>query len=459
MEDTGLYQMEVKNEDLFWLDFYNVIQKVSKEFDEQWQVRKRLLDTNFLVFFILKLLLSKNKQGYTSILCELWDSSQKNISLPKETPIAASSVCEARQKMPETIFLELNKAILAKGQLAKSSLNWHNHRIFAVDGCRINVPRELIDNGYKKLNKSHYPTGLISCLYHLEEEIIYDFNFNSLLSERESLFEHIEHLSLGDVLVLDRGYFSCMLLYKCLEKKIDVVCRIQSGSINKTMQNFLDSQETDQIIQYYPSESVKYDLKRRKINLEYKVIPLRMFKYTIKDETYLFATTLLDKKYTINDFSKLYHARWGIEELYKISKQFIEVEDFHSKSERGVKQEIYAHLFLINIARIFEAKAKNNLPPPKLNGNEQIKQENTYWQSFCDECKEIKINFKNCLLVIGRYIEQLFFNCKFITDWLPNMLYSISRVRQKIRPGRHYCRQSYKPVKKWAISISNKKKN
>jgi hypothetical protein len=83
MEDTGLYQMEVKNEDLFWLDFYNVIQQVSKDFDKQWQVRKRLLNTNFLVFFILKLILSKNKQGYTSILCELWDSSQKNINLPK----------------------------------------------------------------------------------------------------------------------------------------------------------------------------------------------------------------------------------------------------------------------------------------------------------------------------------------------------------------------------------------
>ncbi|MCY3770140.1 MAG: hypothetical protein OXG56_12370 [Gammaproteobacteria bacterium] len=30
----------------------------------------------------------------------------------------------------------------------------------------------------------------------------------------------------------------------------------------------------------------------------------------------------------------LYHARWGIEELYKISKQRMAIEEFHSRSER-----------------------------------------------------------------------------------------------------------------------------
>ena len=57
--------------------------------------------------------------------------------------------------------------------------------------------------------------------------------------------------------------------------------------------------------------------------------------------------------YKIDEFQKLYHGRWGIEELYKISKVYIDVEDFHSSTERGVKQELYAHLLLINIARIF----------------------------------------------------------------------------------------------------------
>lgn len=45
----------------------------------------------------------------------------------------------------------------------------------------------------------------------------------------------------------------------------------------------------------------------------------------------------------------------------KISKEFIGIEDFHSHSERGVLQECYAHLLMVNIARIFENEANKYL--------------------------------------------------------------------------------------------------
>ncbi len=61
--------------------------------------------------------------------------------------------------------------------------------------------------------------------------------------------------------------------------------------------------------------------------------------------------------------ANLYHERWDIEELYKISKQIIDIENFHSKTERGVKQEIHAHILLINLSRFFEFDAKDDLPP------------------------------------------------------------------------------------------------
>ena len=31
-----------------------------------------------------------------------------------------------------------------------------------------------------------------------------------------------------------------------------------------------------------------------------------------------------------------------------VSKRHIEIENFHSKTERGIKQEIYAHILLIS---------------------------------------------------------------------------------------------------------------
>jgi len=107
---------------------------------------------------------------------------------------------------------------------------------------------------------------------------------------------------------------------------------------------------------------------------------------------------------------------------------------------------VYAHLLLINIARIFESEAKRELPPPTVN-NENIDLKNRYWQGFCKNLQEIKINFKNCLLVVGRYLERLFLrDSGSISDWLPKAISLIARMRQRIRPGR----RSYKPIKKWA---------
>jgi hypothetical protein len=151
---------------------------------------------------------------------------------------------------------------------------------------------------------------------------------------------------------------------------------------------------------------------------------------------------------------------WPTHQLYKISKQIIEIEDFHSKTERGVKQELYAHLLLINITRIFESKARSNLPAPQNNKiSEKIEQKDSYWQMFSNTAEEIKINFKHCVFMVGKYIENLFFYIPSITEWFPKLILSISLISQRIRPGRHYCRQSHKPVKKWSQSVSRKRRS
>jgi hypothetical protein len=190
------------------------------------------------------------------------------------------------------------------------------------------------------------------------------------------------------------------------------------------------------------------------------IIILLLIKYKIDNAVYICATTLIDNQYPLNEFPRVYHGRWGIEELYKISKEFINVEDFHSKTERGVKQELYAHVLLINIGRIFESEANNQLPPPSNSKQDDLKKKSdikeSYWQDFCGKIQKMKINFKNCLLVIGRYIEELIMIKQEKENWLSKILISISRMRQKIRPGRHYPRRSRKPYTKWKSSNASK---
>ena len=229
--------------------------------------------------------------------------------------------------------------------------------------------------------------------------------------------------------------------------------------MNKEVKAFFDSNLNETIIKYYPSAAVKTAIKKQGYHLNYKTIDLRLIKYQIGDERYICATTFFDKKYPLDEFARVYHGRWGIEELYKISKEFINVEDFHSKTERGVKQKLYAHALLINIARIFEIEANNKLPPQSTFTVKRDNIKGNYWQYFFDKMQPIKINFKNCLLVLGRYLEKIIMAFEEKNEnWIDKMINSVSRIRQKIRPGRHYLRRSRKPYSRWQSSNASKNK-
>lgn len=97
------------------------------------------------------------------------------------------------------------------------------------------------------------------------------------------------------------------------------------------------------------------------------------------------------------------------------------------------------------ISQIFQKKRsaeddKNNL-------------RDSYWKDFCGKISKYKTNFKNCLLVISRHIEKMMMSLgDEPLSWLPKILKSIARIRQKIRPGRHYPRKSEKPRGNWKSS-------
>ena len=432
----------------FWIEANKIFDKICQDFDLLWQKRKRVLSTQLLVIFILKAILSKGKQGYNSNLIQLWETcSEKGIVLPQVNSIAASSLCEARQKLSEEIFKQLNTALIQHWHHHKKMPTWRNHKVFAIDGSKINVPRGLIAAGYDitKNKGRHYPQGTLSCLYNVQEQVVYDVEFVSHRDERECALAHLKHLSSGDIVIFDRGYFSYYLFYKMLELNLNAVFRLQMLPIQE-IEAFWKSEENDMLIEYTPSANIKSELKKRGYVCDMRSIKIRLIKYIIDNETYVCATTLMDQElYPSACFGDLYHGRWGIEELYKISKTFIDVEDFHAQTERGVKQELYGQCLLINLARMFEFDAKNKLPC-----NEKTDDGQSETSDELSPGNVMKINFKNCLLIVGRHLENLFLSSKEpIINWLEKALCAIAKVRQRIRPDRSYPRISHEPRKKW----------
>ncbi len=425
-----------------WQNVIGAAMKVAGDYDRQWRKRNRLLDTLLVILFIFRLVFSKNKQGYKITIIELWDQCRRmDMPLPQHKPVAASAFCNARKKLDEKIFKDLNNLMISMYLNKQQDYLWKGHQIYAVDGSKINLPRQLLKHGYDTPSKlSHYPQGLLSCLYQLKSKIPTDFDLVSHGNERTIALQHLQTLNKNDVVVYDRGYFSYAMLHTHVEQGIHGVFRLQKNN-HGIIDEFMASNETDQTILLDPSADCKKNLRKQYPNMKIIPLKLRLVKYVVSDTTYYLGTTLIDSNYTIHELSDVYHSRWGIEELYKISKVLIDVEDFHGLTERGIKQELFAHFVLITISRIFASKAEDDFDE---------KPDSSAPNKF-------KVNFKNTLVTIARNIEGLFIqHVTFIKKTIGDIVDSLTACRQKQRANRSHERKSMKTIKKWYPA---KKKN
>ncbi len=428
-----------------WQKIITVIANIAEKYDNEWQTRRRVISTLLIILFIFRLVFSKNKQSYGSTIAELWEYCHKlNIYLPQKKPVVPAAFCKARMKMDEVIFKKLNTEIIRIYESDREDHRWQGHRLFAVDGSKINLPKELEKYSFKKpFAGAHYPHGLVSCLYQLKSEIPYDFELASHLDERTLALNHLHMLKKDDIVVYDRGYFSYPMLHAHHQKEIHAVFRLQSNSF-KVIDEFINnSTETDRTVIIEPDRRRQREILSKHPELPFIPLQLRLIKYVVADITYIIGTTLTDaQRYQTSLFSDLYHSRWGIEELYKISKVLIDVEDFHAKTERGVKQELFAHFVIITLGKIFLNQTNDVLLLNKPS----------------DSPKKIKANQKNCFIAIARNLEALILNpVNQVKEVISLIGHTISRCYQYVRPNRSYLRISRKIPKKWRASNRRKK--
>ncbi len=129
--------------------------------------------------------------------------------------------------------------------------------------------------------------------------------------------------------------------------------RIQRNSTS-AFQAYIEGEGDEIITTITPGPDARRKLARRCPGERFDPVRMRLVRHTTDSDEYHLATTLLDAGHvSAKDLADLYHGRWSIEELYKVSKQTIAMDEFHGRTERGIRQELYAHFNLIAITRLF----------------------------------------------------------------------------------------------------------
>jgi hypothetical protein len=431
-----------------WEKVAHIFAAVAGHYDQKWRQRKRVIDTLMLMLLIFRMVSSKNTQSYGTTIDDLWDNCGKlNLALPQKASISPSSFCAARRKLDEEVFKSANQKILAAYADASRYL-WLGHRLFAVDGSKINLPRQLLSCGYALPGKTaYYPQGLLSCLYQLRSRLPFDFNLSPHGNERLSAIAHMEVLEPDDAVVYDRGYFSYLLLHRHWQAGIHAIFRLQENS-SSGITAFLASPQTDTEISLLPSPQIQKQIRSQYPDIDVIPLKLRLIKYKIADTVFCLGTTLLDShRYRWQDFIDVYHGRWGIEELYKVSKQIFNIEDFHAKTQRGVKQEIFAHFVLVTLNRLFA-----NQSDIKLNsGNDSTS------SIPSATSPDRQTNFKNCIHVLERGLEEILLIDLRSNCTLERLFQTIHSRHHRIRPNRSFIRRSMRPFPKWRPTKERKK--
>ena len=237
--------------------------------------------------------------------------------------------------------------------------------------------------------------------------------------ERRVAHRHLQALSPGDGVLYDRGYFSAAGLRAHIERGLHPVFRLQAHA-HAPVQAFVDGHQTEAAVEVC-------DGTHR--------LPLRRLRYTIGDPSYFLGTTRLDRRrYPARHLARLDHQRWSIEELFKTVKHRLTIEPFHGRSERKVRQELFADFVLITLARVC------TLEPP-----EGVVASVPTTRGRCPQA-----NFRQALQAIGQQLEGLLLaQAQLVRETAQQIVQAIRRHGRPARPDRSYARVSRRPIGKW----------
>lgn len=317
---------------------------------EKHFVRKRRLSMQQTIFFLF----------HASKRCMNLDIASIQDELPTVAfpDVSKQAVSKARKGINPELFRTLfRNAVELFYSQKKSTKTWHGYRLFAIDGTRIQVPKNPINIehfGHAKNNKARIITAMASAsiMYDLNHDMIIDAvleNFN--YAERKAAQRHLDYFEQQDmkenaIVLFDRGYPSYEFFKRITKEGYYYLMRVQEKVYSLTRQDSADT-ITDYVPGYLKDE---------------ESIKVRVVRIILEDGTKEFlVTNLLDASITPDMLKELYFLRWGIESKYMELKSRLELESFTGACPISVEQEFFITMLLSNLSSILKADADDEI--------------------------------------------------------------------------------------------------
>ncbi len=396
--------------------------------------RKRKLPISTLILYFCNLI----KSSYQPELNKFWKILSG--SVVARNVVSKAALCKARKKLKSEAFVELNTKTVEYFNEHANPVTWNGLFLKAIDGSTVKLPDfpEIVEHfgAWNPRQGEPVPMARISQLFDPLNRITHHALIApKSIGERELAAKHFQYLDEKDLALLDRGYPAFWLFKLILFHNANFCARVSCKKW-KIIRRFMQSGRHEQVIMLHiPATSIA---ACRKLQLDTRPIRLRLVRVELDSgESEVLITSLIDMEtYPHHLFSELYHDRWPIEEDYKVMKCRIEVENFSGKSPLSVYQDFHAAVFSKNITAMLIASDRERVA------------EATASRSFV-----YKSNFTQALSTMRDTIVVLLRGSrKTILEIISDLLETIAKAVEPVRPGRKYPRNHKRAQRKYYLT-------
>jgi hypothetical protein len=290
---------------------------------------------------------------------------------------------------------------------------WYGLRLLAIDHTTLTLPETSAL--WKRFRSHRGKKGLgpvaaeFACVFHLVSRAPFFYTIAKASTSDHKLIRRLIHrLRKGDLVLIDNGFYYLDTLLRIRKRGAHFLIPAKTTHRPKVLKKLGAGDYLCRI------RSGDQTLVVRVIYIERKGFRRRRL-----------VTSLIDPNmFPAEEFSDLYHQRWGIETFYRDFKQTLRGTHWHCQSPKTFEQELVVHLILVCLIRraLLEAAGKAGVKIEHL--------------SFARCLTQIRVFFRrlgrSCLLEFKHLYAGLIDGCAKLRVLIkPDR--SFSRDRQKYR--------------------------
>jgi hypothetical protein len=363
--------------------------------------------------------------------------------------ISKPGYLKQRMKFNPEALKELNHFHVKNTYENEALKKCRGYLLFAADGSKVAVPtsQETFDEygGHVCKGGDNYAAVAgIACLYDVMNNIIISCDVTrgnhdemkfayDQLKESESIVGTVK-----TILILDRGYPSLPYFLEMIDNDQKFVVRLSSADYPKEQESMTsDDQITEIKITYSRLYRYKGSDCERRLR-EAGSISMRLVKIHFENgNTECLATNLAEKEFDKDSIGEIYSQRWGIETVYDMLKNNLELGNFTGTKPILIEQDIHACVYLCNVAQDMVATAQEKYERSGI--GKAYKHSMSVNKAYCVGIMKDEL-LKAVLESDPDRKKELFIN--MITEIQENLV--------PVRPGRHYARKTHNKNSKYS---------